>query len=601
MEKPYSATNAPIPQHNTFIFDDIIFSSDFDSGNLAKVEKIDSKKFFLWIGPDCFNTMCEKSFRSWFYFKIAAEGEYDFTIKNMNLQGKLFRDGMKPLVKTPSKTWERIDSLIICDVAGDVGSRFEVSFSYNFKESFAYFAFSFPWTYTEHKNFISIISSGIHPENFYFHHENLIYSLEKRTCDLLTISSYDKITRKFEENIPGLFENSPQRAAIFNKKPVIFISARVHPGETPSSFIINGFIKFLISEDLRAQQLRQLYVFKILPMINPDGVFRGYFRTDTRGNDLNRCYTVPTLQYSPVIYAIKELLEFHKSNLWAYIDCHAHVSKQGCFVYGNTLDFEKQIQNVLFAKIMALSCPWFNFDACIFNEENNSIEEKSLKNNKNSKEGCGRVAIYKQFKITHCYTFECNYHSIKAVNIGHENKERIFDIQTFETIGNNIGTSLLYISGNYEYTSIDIKNVELEVSKLLADQQPYHLDPDIRKASKSIENLTKYINSCKTSKRNSRANFISLMNGLDKPIRTSINISKNNLPKIKNTLRCKIFDQLQNLAHLSTKCITAHNNSFQIRNRDSSYMKIKKTKKNRMKSSNLRDFKDIQGNDIVIL
>ena len=64
MEKPYSATNAPIPQHNTFIFDDIIFSSDFDSGNLAKVEKIDSKKFFLWIGPDCFNTMCEKSFRS---------------------------------------------------------------------------------------------------------------------------------------------------------------------------------------------------------------------------------------------------------------------------------------------------------------------------------------------------------------------------------------------------------------------------------------------------------------------------------------------------------------------------------------------------------
>ena len=47
MEKPYCATNGPIPQHNTFSFDEIEFSSDFDSGNLSKVEKIDSKKFFL--------------------------------------------------------------------------------------------------------------------------------------------------------------------------------------------------------------------------------------------------------------------------------------------------------------------------------------------------------------------------------------------------------------------------------------------------------------------------------------------------------------------------------------------------------------------------
>ena len=45
MEKPYCATNGPIPQHNTFSFDEIEFSSDFDSGNLSKVEKIDSKKY----------------------------------------------------------------------------------------------------------------------------------------------------------------------------------------------------------------------------------------------------------------------------------------------------------------------------------------------------------------------------------------------------------------------------------------------------------------------------------------------------------------------------------------------------------------------------
>lgn len=68
------------------------------------------------------------------------------------------------------------------------------------------------------------------------------------------------------------------------KKPVIFLTSRVHPGETPASFVLNGLINFLLNEkNEQARILLGRFVFKIIPMLNPDGVYRGYYRLDTKG------------------------------------------------------------------------------------------------------------------------------------------------------------------------------------------------------------------------------------------------------------------------------------------------------------------------------
>lgn len=72
------------------------------------------------------------------------------------------------------------------------------------------------------------------------------------------------------------------------KKHHVIISGRVHPGETNSSWVIHGVIEFLLSKE--SSELRDKLIFKIVPMINADGVVAGNYRTSFIGKDLNRLY-----------------------------------------------------------------------------------------------------------------------------------------------------------------------------------------------------------------------------------------------------------------------------------------------------------------------
>lgn len=106
------------------------------------------------------------------------------------------------------------------------------------------------------------------------------------------------------ETIPpdskGIFpyaDKNPQSRSIrFSKeKPVIFLTSRVHPGETPGSFVLNGFLDLLT--DFKSDQgklLRKHFVFKVIPILNPDGCARGYYRLDTMAYNLNRFYLNPS-------------------------------------------------------------------------------------------------------------------------------------------------------------------------------------------------------------------------------------------------------------------------------------------------------------------
>ena len=49
---------------------------------------------------------------------------------------------------------------------------------------------------------------------------------------------------------------------------------------------MKGFLNYIVSEN--ASEIRKRIIFKVIPMINPDGVVFGNYRTGLGGKDLNR-------------------------------------------------------------------------------------------------------------------------------------------------------------------------------------------------------------------------------------------------------------------------------------------------------------------------
>ncbi|XP_029334247.1 cytosolic carboxypeptidase 3 isoform X2 [Mus caroli] len=370
----------------------LVFEARFESGNLQKVVKVADHEYELTVRPDLFTN----KHTQWYYFQVTntqAEIVYRFTIVNFTKPASLYNRGMKPLfysekeAKTHNIGWQRIGDQIKYyknNLGQDGRHFFSLTWTFQFPHSqdTCYFAHCYPYTYSNLQEYLSGINSDPVRSKF-CKIRVLCHTLARNMVYVLTITT-------------------PLKTSDSKRKAVI-LTARVHPGETNSSWIMKGFLDYILGDSSDARLLRDTFIFKVVPMLNPDGVIVGNYRCSLAGRDLNRNYTSLLKESFPSVWYTRNMINrlMEKREVILYCDLHGHSRKQNIFMYGCDGSSRSKtkglyLQQRIFPLMLSKNCPnIFSFSACKFNVQK-------------SKEGTGRVVMWKM-GIRNSFTLEATF------------------------------------------------------------------------------------------------------------------------------------------------------------------------------------------------
>lgn len=412
----YSSTSLQDGQIQHDIETSLVFESKFECGNLRKAIQIYEREYDLILNSD---VNCN-GHHQWFYFEVSNMEEnvpYKFNIINCEKVNSQFNFGMQPVLYSCKEAqdgdpgWVRTGT-DICYYKNHYkrsnrkSEREKFYFTLTFTIEFpcsndhCYLAYHYPYSFSLLENHFLAYELRLDNSKIFYRRQVLCGTLTGNPCYLVTITS----TTCSNDN-----------------RPYIFLCSRVHPGESNASWVMKGVLDFLLSNKITARLLREMFVFKIIPMLNPDGVVNGCHRCSLSGADLNRQWVDPDPVLHPSIYHAKGLLLYlqalNKKPL-VFCDFHGHSRKKNVFIYGchnpsTDIPFTmvtsgsesdssivgegiKDTNHRTLPKVLHSIAPAFSLQSCSFVVES-------------TKESTGRVVVWRELGIVCSYTMESSY------------------------------------------------------------------------------------------------------------------------------------------------------------------------------------------------
>ena len=323
----------------------IKLSADFDHGSLGEMVEIKPGYFKgstrHWLKRDGIGDQYY-----WFYFNADHVKGRKITLELNELVGVyrggqhlVYTDYTRPVYSYDRENWQRI-----ADVSYDSATHTFV-FTHTFTSEPVWIAYAHPYPLQKLENFVSGLSG-----NRWVNMVELGRSEEGRSIDMLTIT---------DPAVPDA------------GKKTILLMAMQHAGEDAGTYLIEGLVDFLISDGDKADAARKNFIYKVVPIMNPDGVFHGTSRYNLAMEDLNNIWVNDDLA-QPEVTSVKSWTEAwfaEGKTIDLFIDVHNHsqFNTRNVFLFiADSLDNFGQVIGAQWpisygkAEFMGSSCTWFH-------------------------------------------------------------------------------------------------------------------------------------------------------------------------------------------------------------------------------------------------
>ncbi len=273
----------------------IEFSGNFESGNISTVNTTDSVTYYV--------STIEDIGGRWFYFKVTGVRDryIRVNIQNSDVRRPFYSYNNRDFIRftaeeSPQMNW----------------------FQKTFEEDTVYVAYYVPYNYSylqqrlqewSQSEFVILDTLGLSPNNL---------PMQEMILTDFTIPDDNKYS--------------------------VWIHARTHPGETPSSWHFDGIMQKLLEDDEVIDYYRKNIVFYLYPFNNPEGVYFGRSRTNFFGVDHEREWDKAPQETAPEVNMLKNrMIEINNGKvLDVFLNLHSQASPYCTFwihTPGSTSDY----------------------------------------------------------------------------------------------------------------------------------------------------------------------------------------------------------------------------------------------------------------------
>ncbi|HWA24512.1 MAG TPA: M14-type cytosolic carboxypeptidase [Lacunisphaera sp.] len=253
----------PLPAADAAASSPVHFNTAFEGGAIGQVEVIGETEFRVHV-PGQQDRRGRNRQATWFYFRMDNVRGRDLKVTFTGYLPSEYNDrpnspvngDVRPVYSFDDEHWTHFAALDWDDAKKEQTVRLHP------ETNSVWLAFVPPYPESRLRHLLEEIGRSPHARV-----EVIGQSVLGRTLPMVTVTDF---------------------ATPDTNKKTIWLQARDHAWESPTSFIAEGALKFAVSDDPAARALREKFVVVITPMMDPDGSALGRVRFNANGWDFNR-------------------------------------------------------------------------------------------------------------------------------------------------------------------------------------------------------------------------------------------------------------------------------------------------------------------------